>query len=94
MLLDFNKDLKSLDGIKGETPINLGQALANLLVNQPKGDAIKYWGWASKLYNKEAINVDESDYNTLKDFIKNNESAYIIFKAQLLEVLGSEFIKD
>lgn len=94
MLLDFNKYLKDLDGVETENPnTHIGKGLANTLVAQSEGDAIKYWGWALKLNNKESIDVDESDYNTLKEFIKSNKNTTILFKAQLLEILGSEFKK-
>ena len=82
--IDLNFQIKDLDGI--EIPnAHAGKIVASSLVNQSKGDAVKYWGWALKLNNKEALCLDDSDYSTLKEFIKNNENLPIITKAQILK---------
>lgn len=88
-MLDFNQTLKGLDGqiVKdGETPITLGKLLANQLAFNNKGDALKIFSWAQKMYNGEILDLDKSDESTLKDLIKNNEQLTILAKAQILEV--------
>ena len=42
------------------------------------------------LINREILDLDKSDQETLKTFIKDSESFTVLAKAQLLEV----FIKD
>jgi hypothetical protein len=64
----------------------LGKALSEQLAFANKGDALKLFNWAQKLYNGEALDLDKSDENVLKDFITNNESFTILVKAQLLEL--------
>ena len=89
-MLDFNGTLKGLDGKevldeKSEV-ITLGKMLANQLAFTGKGDALKLFNWAQKMYNGEALDLDKSDEGVLKEFIKNNEQLTILAKAQLLSV--------
>jgi hypothetical protein len=89
-MLDFNKPLKGLDGKEvigpDEKPINLGQFLASQLASAGKGDALKMFTWAQKVYNGEVLDLDPSDASTLKEFIKANDSMTVLAKAQLLNV--------
>ncbi|MES2829665.1 MAG: hypothetical protein V4687_16000 [Bacteroidota bacterium] len=80
--LDFL--IKDLDG-KDIIGAHAGKTLANNLIGQSKGDALKYWGWAIKLNQKEELELDDSDYSTLKDFVKSNEILPVITKAQILK---------
>lgn len=86
MKLDFNFNLLGLD----EQPMNdanAGKLLAQTLVSGTKGDALKFWEWGVKLSKGEALDLDSSDQETLKNTIKENESITILAKAQFLEVL-------
>jgi hypothetical protein len=85
MKLDFNFNLTDLDGKELENA-NCGKLLANTLIQQTKGDAVKYWEWALALNKGEAIDLDTSDQGTLKAFIKDSEALPIISKAQLLGI--------
>lgn len=88
--LDFTGLLKGLDGqpIKDEKneDITLGKLLANQLAFTGKGDALKLFSWAQKMYNGEALELDKSDEGTLKELIKNNEQLTVLAKAQMLTV--------
>lgn len=84
MKLNLNFDLLDLS----EKPIvgeNAGQIIASTLARATQGDALKFWGWALKLQKGEELELDNSDSETLKNFIKNNDSLTIILKAQVLE---------
>lgn len=83
MKLDLNFELKDLEGkeIKGA---NAGKLLSNTLISETKGDALKYWDWANKLYNGKSLEIDLSDAEVLKNFIKQHEGFTVIFKAQVL----------
>lgn len=89
-MLDFNQNLKGLDGkeIKDETGevITLGKMLANQLAFTGKGDALKLFNWAQKMYNGETLDLDKSDESVLKELIKSNEQLTVLAKAQLLTV--------
>lgn len=85
MKLNLNFNLKDLDGKEIEGA-NAGKLLANQLVNQAKGDAVKFWELSLKLYKGEVVDLDSSDQNTIKQFIKDSESLPVLTKAQLLLV--------
>ena len=89
MKLDFNFNLVDLDGNQIDNA-NAGKLLANTLVQQSKGDALKYWEWALALNKGEILDLDTSDQETLKNFIKDSENFAIIAKAQLLQVLKKD----
>lgn len=89
MKLDFNFNLVDLDN----NPIdnaNAGKLVANSLVQQSKGDALKFWEWALALNKGEILDLDSSDQETLKNFIKDSENFAIIAKAQLLKVFKKD----
>jgi hypothetical protein len=83
MKLDFNFELKSLDGQVIENA-NAGKLIANSLVSETKGDALKYWDWANKLYTGKSLDIDLSDAEVLKNFIKQHEGFTVLLKAQIL----------
>jgi hypothetical protein len=83
ILLDLEgKELIERDGSK----VNAGKLLANSLVQQTKGDAIKYFEWALALNKGETLDLDTSDQDVLKSFIKNSETIIILAKGPLLQV--------
>lgn len=85
MKLNFNFNLVDLDSKEIEGA-NAGKLLANSLVAQSKGDAIKFWEMALKLNQGEVIDLDTSDQGLLKSFIKENESITILAKGQMLQL--------
>jgi hypothetical protein len=89
MKLNFNFNLVDLDG-KEIDNTNAGKLIANSLVQQSKGDALKFWEWALALNKGEELDLDSSDQETLKNFIKDSENFAIIAKAQLLKVLKKD----
>lgn len=90
MALDFNQNLKGLDNkeIKDEKGefITLGKMLANQIAFINKGDALKLFNWAQKMYAGEVLELDPTDTDTLKTLIKDNEQLTILAKAQLLAI--------
>lgn len=88
-MLDFNVNLKGLDGQEvkdGDKAITVGKMLANQLAFANKGDALKMFNWAQKMYNGETLDLDKSDESVLKEFVKNNEQLTVLAKAQILNV--------
>lgn len=89
-MLNFNQTLKGLDGNsvkdnEGED-VSMGKLLSSQLASSNKGDALKLFTWAQKIYNGESLDLDPSDTQTLKDFIKSNDFLTVLAKAQLLSV--------
>lgn len=89
MKLNFNFNLTDLDG-KELSDANAGKLLANSLIGQAKGDAVKYWEWALALNKGEIVDLDTSDQETLKTFIKDSETIFVLAKAQLLKVFKKD----
>jgi hypothetical protein len=58
-----------------------------MLVTATKGDALKFMAWALKLHAGESIEIDPSDLETLKSFIKEHEQLTILSKAQILQCI-------
>jgi len=89
-IINFDIPLLTLDGTpfkNGDKDFTLGSVLAPIIAQSTKGDALKLFGWALSLYKKESLNLDQSDQNTMRDFIKNSEHLTILAKAQLLNTL-------
>lgn len=87
MKLQLNKQFLGLDGkpLEGQT---IGQFLAQALASASKGDALKYWDWATKLHAGKELSLDISDSETLKAFVKENEGFTALAKAQLLSEMN------
>lgn len=83
MKVDLNFELSELDGTPAQG-LNLGKIIAGSLVQQTKGDALKYWDWAVALNKGEALELDSSDQQTITTFVKENENLTIYVKAQFL----------
>lgn len=83
-ILNFNWELKDLNG---NNIGNAGVLLAEMLVMENKGDAIKYFDWAMSLNGKKTIEIDDSDLLKIKQLINNNERLTLLVKAQLLRYL-------
>ena len=89
MKIDLNFSLTDLDGNAFENA-NAGKLVASSLVQQSKGDALKFWDWAVALNKGEVLDLDSSDQETFKNFIKDNENFAIIAKAQILHKLKKD----
>ena len=94
MKIDLNFDLIGLDSVvlldQNGKRINAGKLIANSLVQQSKGDALKFWDWAVALNKGEVLDLDSSDQETFKNFVKDNENFAIIAKAQILHKLKKD----
>lgn len=82
--IDLNKAILDLDGKEIEGS-NLGKLVAQMLVTSSRGDALKFMAWALKLHNGETLELDPSDKETLRNFIKDHEQLTILSKAQMLQ---------
>jgi hypothetical protein len=89
MKLNFNFNLTDLDG-KELKDGNAGKVLAQSLINQTKGDAVKYWEWALALNKGDILDLDTSDQETLKNFVKDSETITVLAKAQVLNVFKKD----
>ena len=94
MKIDLNFNLLGLDGEalldEKKQTVNAGKTIANYLVQQSKGDALKFWDWAVALNKGEVLDLDTSDQGTFKSFIKDHEYLPILTKAQILHKLQKD----
>ena len=92
MKLNLNKPILTLDGSPFKeadgSNVILGKTIANALAMQSKGDILKFFGWAQKMYKGEAVEMDKSDLNILKGFIEEIQTLPIITKGQALEAIA------
>jgi hypothetical protein len=65
----------------------MGKLVASTLAGTNKGDAAKFWHWSTKFYAGEEVELDPSDLETLKNFIKESEQLTNLSKAQILQQL-------
>jgi hypothetical protein len=89
MKIDLNFNLADLDGNAIDNT-NAGKLVAQTLVQQTKGDALKFWDWAVALNKGEVLDLDSSDQETFKNFVKDSETITIFAKAQILLKLKKE----
>jgi hypothetical protein len=87
MKLDFNFNLLDLDG-KELKDANAGKILANALIQQTKGDSVKIWELALSLNKGEIVDLDSSDQELVKTFIRDTETLNIVAKGQLLPLFN------
>jgi hypothetical protein len=81
--INLNNPLTDLSG-KEIADSNMGRIVAQMLVTATKGDALKFMAWALKLHAGESLELDPSDIETLKHFVKDHEQLTILSKAQIL----------
>jgi hypothetical protein len=82
--IDLNFGLKDLDGTE---VAHAGQVIGNKLVGTNSSDYLKWFQWGQSLYNKKSISVDNADFDSIKDFIKNHKEITVLAKAPVMEYL-------
>ncbi len=94
MKVNFNYEILDMESRPmldvDQTPAMAGKILANALVMQPEGEIIKYFDWALRLHRGEIIDLDRTDQNVIKEFIKNSRTMVILVKVRLLEAFDKK----
>lgn len=85
--LNLNKAVLNLENeeIVGS---NMGKILASELANYTQGDPLKFMHWAKKFYDGEELELDQTDLQTLKDFIVINNNLTNLTKSRILESIN------
>ena len=86
MKVDLNFELLSIDGTPIEGAI-AGKLVAQRIATANQGDALKLFGWATKLYKGDALDLDASDMQVFRSLIENDQELTILTKAQVMEVI-------
>lgn len=84
--VNFNVCFKDIEGNVMEQA-HVGKSLGNALAGATKGDALKMWSMAQRIYAGEEIELDPSDLLMIKDFINTTDGFTAMAKAQLLTML-------
>ena len=92
--MNFNFQIKNLKGeeITGDQN-SASEILSTFLASSNKGNSLKLWDWAQKIYKKEELNLDKTDLEVLQALVENTENLPVITKAQILEVIKKEIHK-
>lgn len=83
--MNFNKNAVDLTG--KETPYNLGQILGNFLAQSSKGDSMRLWEIAQKIYKGDDIQLLAEDAKSIASMVKESELSNLL-KAQVLLILN------
>lgn len=86
MKINLNQNLVDLDGKKIPDAM-MNKILAVALQNARSGDSLKLWDWAVKLHKGDTLDLDPSDFTTLKTFVESESTFFTLTKAQILTVL-------
>lgn len=84
--VDLDFELKDL---QDKSVGHAGENVANLLLSEVKGDAVKYFDWAMSFGKKQPVSMDDSDLVKLKDLLSNTDRMPVIAKAPVIKYLNS-----
>lgn len=74
---------------ENEQELQLGKLLADHIAGAAaEKNVIKLYGWACKMANGEAIELDSEDMSSLKAFVELLPRMPLFLKAQCLEILN------
>lgn len=85
--IDLNFPLKDLKGNKVEGG-TAGELLGLCFSESRSGDKLKFYNWAVKLSMNEVLEIDQSDFETIKNFVKTTEMMAAIAAGQIIEALN------
>lgn len=90
MKLNFNFQLKDLAGndVPGDAG-NTARVLANTIASLNRGNSIKMYDWALKLWNLKPIEIDDIDALMLEEIIETTDMLTIAAKAQMKQYIIS-----
>jgi valyl-tRNA synthetase len=91
--VNFKGNFKGIDGLDLEGA-EMHKSLGNALAAATKGDAVKMWSLATRIYAGEDVDLDPSDLEMIKEFVKNNEGFTNLAKAQIIEILMYDAPKE
>lgn len=90
MIFDPNFFIKDIAGKPFEGPedqVHAGKLLANCLYYSNSNQPLKFHSWALKLYNREVLELEISDLNTLSDFVTNSATLTVASKYAILNYI-------
>lgn len=89
MKLNFNFKIKDLDG-KVIEKADANKLLADMISGLNRGNSMKLFDWASKLWNGKHLEIDDTDARVLRELIDTSDKIVILVKAPLLDLIDKE----
>lgn len=84
--IDLNFAINDLDGQE----IGRANKLAAMaFISKRDGDPVKLFDWAMTINKQGTLEVDDSDFSTIKETIKNSEPLTVLVKGQILKYLST-----
>lgn len=92
MKIDFDFELEGMEmlgipsGVKVEEDAkHVGKLLSSMLAKATETEnPVKFFDWALTLYKKQPLDIDKSDAELLKRFIKSHKGTIAMAQAQML----------
>ena len=91
MKLLFNFKMPNLDGTTDNNP-KASAILSQMLSSQNKGNSIKLYDWAMKIYREQPLEIDQTDSDVLYELINSTELLTVAAKVPLMNYIKS--VKD
>lgn len=96
MKLDLNFELDSIEvlGLPAGSEVaedgkHAGKILSSLLVKATEVEnPVKFFDWALTLYKKQPLELDKSDMDLLKKFVKGHKQMFVFAQAQILNKIS------
>ena len=82
--IDLKKAFVPLNPERGKKKTILSDVISDWLAQDTKGDRLKFWQWAIDFNKKGCVEVDESDFKTLYDWIDAHPSFTAALAAQCM----------
>lgn len=82
------KNLEEEEIVENGKTVLLSKVLAPVMASQTEGvDVLKFYDWSRSIFKGETIDLDRTDLDIIKNFIKSNKQLSVLGKGRLLEAL-------
>lgn len=68
--------------------LTYAKVLATVLASAPEGDKLKFFNWAQELHKTGSVELDDSDFTMLYDFVKTGKAMTATATAPILSTMN------
>ncbi len=88
MTINLNFQIKDMNGKPMQGEINhAGKLVSSMIASQSKGNSIKLYDWALKLWNNKALDMDDTDADVLIALIEETDQLTILAKVPIVNYI-------
>lgn len=81
-------DLEDNEVVENGATLTLNKVIAPVMASQNEGvDVMKFYDWSRGIYKGGVIELDRTDLEIIKNFIKDSKQLSVLAKGRLLEAL-------